>query len=318
MDEIGVSFMKPALTLSLLFALATPLAAQRSDAPFVVEESGESFYRLDEAVKSIGDGDATITIAPGSYKDCAIQTEGSITYRAARAGSVVFDGGICDGKAALVLDGRSAVVEGIIFQNMRVADRNGSGIRLQKGDLRVVNALFRNSEQGILTHDDENSTLTIDRTTFTGLGGCPDGMCSHSIYVGKYGRVVVTNSRFDRGTGGHYVKSRAARNDISDNSFDDTQGRETNYMIDLPAGSTGNIVRNIFVQGRSKENYSAFIAVAAESRTHRSAGLVVSGNKASLAPGVSRNTTFVADWSHEPLRISANQLGSGLQTFETR
>jgi hypothetical protein len=310
--------MKPVLTLSLLFALATPLAAQRSDAPFVVEESGESFYRLDEAVKSIGDGDATITIAPGSYKDCAIQTEGSITYRAARAGSVVFDGGICDGKAALVLDGRSAVVEGIIFQNMRVSDRNGSGIRLQQGDLRVVNALFRNSEQGILTHDDENSTLTIDRTTFTGLGGCPDGMCSHSIYVGKYGRVIVTNSRFDRGTGGHYVKSRAARNDISDNSFDDTQGRETNYMIDLPAGSTGNIVRNIFVQGRNKENYSAFIAVAAESRTHRSAGLVVSGNKASLAPGVNRNTTFVADWSHEPLRISANQLGAGLQTFETR
>jgi hypothetical protein len=143
-------------------------------------------------------------------------------------------------------------------------------------------------------------------------------MCSHSIYVGKYGRVIVTNSRFDRGTGGHYVKSRAARNDISDNSFDDTQGRETNYMIDLPAGSTGNIVRNIFVQGRNKENYSAFIAVAAESRTHRSAGLVVSGNKASLAPGVNRNTTFVADWSHEPLRISANQLGAGLQTFETR
>lgn len=310
--------MKPALTLSLLFALATPLAAQRSDAPFVVEESGESFYRLDEAVKSIGDGDATITIAPGSYKDCAIQTQGSITYRAARAGSVIFDGGICDGKAALVLDGRAAVVEGIIFQNMRVADRNGSGIRLQQGNLRVVNALFRNSEQGILTHDDENSTLTIDRTTFTGLGGCPDGMCSHSIYVGKFGRVIVTNSRFDRGTGGHYVKSRAARNDISDNSFDDTQGRETNYMIDLPAGSTGNIVRNIFVQGRNKENYSAFIAVAAESRTHRSGGLVVSGNKASLAPGVSRNTTFVADWSHEPLRISSNQLGAGLQTFETR
>lgn len=35
-------------------------------------------------------------------------------------------------------------------------------------------------------------------------------------------------------------------------------------MIDLPAGSVGTITHNEFVQGRNKENYSAFIAVGAE------------------------------------------------------
>lgn len=305
-----------AVTLTLI--AASPLTAQRSEGPFRIEEMGESFWRLDDAVKAIGDQEATIVIAPGTYKDCAIQSGGSITYRAAKAGSVIFDGGVCDGKAALVLDGTAAVVDGLIFQNMRVPDRNGSGIRHQKGDLTVVNSLFRNSEQGILTHDDQNGTLTVDHTSFSGLGGCPDGVCSHSIYAGRLKYVRVTNTRFDRGTGGHYLKSRAVRTDVSDSSFDDTQGRETNYMIDLSVGSTGTITRNVFVQGRNKENYSAFIAVSPEGREHRSGGLIVTNNRASIAPGVDRNTIFVADWSHEPLRISANQIGPGLRMFETR
>lgn len=310
--------MKPLFAFTLAIALAAPLGAQRGDAPFQVEETGDTFYRLDDAVQSIGEGEGTIAISPGTYRDCAIQRAGQITYKAVRAGSVIFDGGICDGKAALVLDGLGAVVDGIIFQNMRVPDKNGSGIRLQKGNLHVVNAMFRNSEQGILTHDDPQSRLTVDRSTFTGLGGCPNDLCSHSIYTGNYGQLIVTNSRFDRGTGGHYVKSRSAHVEISHSSFDDSQGFETNYMIDLPAGSVGQISANTFVQGKNKQNYSAFIAVAAESRDHRSAGLVISGNRASLAPGVSRNSFFVADWSHEPLKISGNQIGTGLRLFETR
>jgi hypothetical protein len=310
--------MKRLLVLSLLASLAAPSSAARDGTAFTVAETGQGFYRLDDAVKAVGDGNATIVIASGSYSDCAIQKEGNIIYRAARAGSVVFDGGICDGKAALVLDGRGAVVDGIIFENMRVPDRNGSGIRLQKGNLSVINSMFLNSEQGILTHDDPNSTLSIDHTTFSGLGGCPDGMCSHSIYVGKYGRVVVTRTRFDSGTGGHYMKSRAARNDVSDSSFDDTRGHDTNYMIDLPAGSVGAIERNTFVQGSHKENHSAMIAVAAEAREHRSAGLLVANNSARMAPGADFNTVFVADWSHEPIRVTANQLGAGLKPFEQR
>jgi hypothetical protein len=129
---------------------------------------------------------------------------------------------------------------------------------------------------------------------------------------------VVTNSRFERGTGGHYVKARTGLVEIRNNSFDDTRGFETNYMIDLPAGSRGSIIGNEFVQGENKENYSAFIAVGAESISHSSTGLVISNNHASIAPGVRRSTTFVADWTKEPLRILSNQLGAGLKLFETR
>ena len=309
--------MKTSLALSLLLAASAAPAQQR--APFRVEESGRAFWRLDEAVKSIGDGDGTISIASGSYSDCAIQSGGNIVFRAEVAGQAVFDGGVCEGKAALVLRGLSARVEGLVFQNMRVPDGNGAGIRLEKGDLSVSNSMFRNSEEGILSAPDPESEVVIDKSTFSGLGRCDRGLsCAHSIYIGDYGSLTVTRSRFERGTGGHYVKSNAARATIENNSFDDSGGRATNYMIDLPSGAVGTITGNVFVQGRDKENYSAFIAVSAEARNHPSQGLSIAGNDARIAPGVDRQSVFVADWSHEPLRIGANKLGPGLKPFEVR
>lgn len=298
--------------------IAAPLFAADA-APFTIAETGKGFYRLDDAVKSVGDGDATILIAAGTYRDCAIQTGGNIVFQAETPGRAIFDGGICESKAALVLRGRSAKIEGLVFQNMRVPDGNGAGIRLEQGDLAVSNSMFRNSEQGILTAPDPAGQIIVDRSTFSGLGRCDRGLaCAHSIYVGDYGSLTVTRSRFERGRGGHYVKSNSGRISISDSSFDDTQGSATNYMIDLPSGAVGTITRNVFVQGKNKENYSAFIAVAAEARNHRSAGLVVAGNDASIAPGVGRSTIFVADWSHEPLKIGPNRLGPGLSAFELR
>ena len=305
-------------SVALALVLAAPLSAQSSGAPFTVEETGRGYARLQDAVTAIGNGDGTIRIAPGTYRDCAVQTGGRIAYAALSAGTAIFDGTSCEGKGGFVLRGAAAHVEGLVFQNFQVPDRNGSGIRLDKGNLTVVNTVFRNSEQGILTNNDRAATISIDRSTFSGLGGCPDGMCSHSIYVNDNARLIITRSRFERGTGGHYVKSRAARTDISDSSFDDTRGSETNYMIDLPAGSVGTITHNEFVQGRSKENYSAFIAVGAETINNPSAGLTISANRASIAPGVQRTSTFVADWTHEAIRLTGNQLGAGLKPYDQR
>ena len=95
----------------------------------------------------------------------------------------------------------------------------------------------------------------------------------------------MTRSRFEEGRGGHYVKSRAVRADIASSSFDDLRGEATNYMIDLPEGAVGQISNNWFVQGRNKENYSAFIAVAAEGETHPSGGLSIVANDARRFPG---------------------------------
>jgi hypothetical protein len=270
-------------------------------------------------VRAIGDGQGTIRIAPGRYEECITQDGGEIRYLAERAGSVIFDTVTCEGKAAFVLRGRSARIEGIVFQNMQVPDRNGAGIRIEQGDLVVRESLFRNSESGILGANDHSGSVRIERSTFSGLGRCDDGVdCAHSVYINGSGAVFVANARFERGRGGHYVKSRAPRIDIVDSSFDDSGGQATNYMIDLPVGANGTIARNAFVQGANKENYSALIALSGEGDEHDMTRLVIADNQASVAPGFRHNTIFVADWRGAPVALRNNRLHAQIAPSERR
>jgi len=297
--------------------LLTPTGAYAR--AFTLSETGRSYDQLSEALAAVGDATATIVIAPGTYNQCAVQEKGRITYRAAESGNVIFDGTICEGKAALVLRGRSANVEGIVFQNMRVPDGNGAGIRLERGNLMVTESLFRDSEQGILTHNDPASVIRINRSTFRYLGRCDRGLdCAHSIYIGHYGALIVRNSRFEAGTGGHYVKSRASHVEISGNSFDDSAGKATNYMIDLPNGSAGLIANNVMMQGRNKDNYSAFITIAPEGRERDSSSLVIRDNHASFVSGLQRTSTFVANWSEDTPNLSNNSLAKGIKQTDSR
>lgn len=295
------------------------LAAQPVPGAFTVVESGQSFATLQDAVNAIGNTRATISIAPGTYRQCAVQEQGVITYVAVEPGSVTFAGRSCEGKAAFVLRGTGAEVRGITFSNLAVADGNGAGIRLEQGALNVAYARFENSQQGILTGDDPQGRIYITRSTFSGLGTCENSAgCAHSLYIGNYGSLTVRESRFERGTGGHYLKARAAEVVIEGNSFDDANGRATNYMIDLPAGSVGRIADNWFVQGRDKENYSAFIALGAEDLLHSSDGLEVTGNEARFVPGLSRSSVFLADWTGSRIVMQGNRLAAGLKPYEQR
>lgn len=308
----------------LLIALlaAAPASAQSigpAAEPRFAVEGGQTFFTLQEAVRAIGDGRGTIRIAPGRYEECITQDGGEIFYVADQPGGVIFDTVTCEGKAAFVLRGRAATIEGLVFQNMQVPDRNGAGIRLEQGTLTVRESLFRNSESGILGSNDQRGAIRIERSTFSGLGRCDEEYdCAHSIYINGAGPVSVTNSRFERGRGGHYVKVRSPQVEVSDSSFDDSQGRATNYMIDLPWGANGTISGNSFVQGRDKENYSAFIALAGEGDENSPSRLNVVNNQASLVPGLQRRTVFLADWSGSPVRLEANRLGDQITPTERR
>ena len=306
--------MKRSLLALALFA--APAFAQGS-APFTV--NGQGFATLQEAVSSIRLGTATILIAPGTYRQCAVQAGGHITFKAVKPGSAIFEKVACEDKAALVLRGQGSVVDGLVFRGYRVSDGNGAGIRTEMGDLTVTNAMFLDSQEGILGGEPTGQKILIDHSTFAGLGQCDESPgCSHAIYLANKGSVTITNSRFERGTGGHYVKLRVPNVSITDNSFDDTAGKKTNYMIDLPEGATGLIARNTFVQGRNKENHTGLIVVAAEAQTYRSTGLRVEGNDARLSPGDGTSPAFLADYSHDKLALGANRLGTGLRGFETR
>ena len=310
-----------AIMSPLAVFLAAPVAvtASQPSVPFVIEETGAIHQSLQDAVDAIADGEGTIIVNGGTYRQCAVQTAGAITYRAAKPGAAVFDGTACEGKAALVLRGRAAAVEGLVFANISVPDRNGAGIRLENGTLAVSRSWFRDSEQGILTAAGQGIALRIDRSTFSRLGTCEGaGGCAHSVYAGDIRDLTVIASRFEEGRGGHYLKSRAARNEVRDSSFDDSGGRATNYMIDLPNGGTGAITGNMFVQGADKENYSAYIALGAEGASYSMDGLRIADNDAGPVPGLQRRSVFVADWTGDALDLGENRLGAGLEPFERR
>ncbi len=308
----------------LLIALlaAAPASAQSvgpAAEPRFTVEGGQAFFTLQEAVRAIGEGRGTIRIAPGRYEECITQDGGEISYVAEQRGGVIFDTVTCEGKAAFVLRGRAATIDGLVFQNMQVPDRNGAGIRIEQGNLTVRETLFRNSESGILGSNDQRGAIRIERSTFAGLGRCDDEYdCAHSIYINGSGPVSVTHSRFERGRGGHYVKIRSAQVEVTDSSFDDSAGRATNYMIDLPWGANGAIAGNSFVQGRDKENYSALIALGGEGDENGPSRLNVVNNQASLVPGLHRRTVFLADWSNSPVRLEANRLGDQITPTERR
>lgn len=300
-------------------ASATADAQEGSAPPYTVVESGQGFARLQDAVNAIGNGRGTIRFGSARFADCAVQRGGDIAYIAAVPGQAILEGVACEGKAALVLGGRSARIEGLVFAGIRVPDRNGAGIRLEQGNLSVSQAWFRDSEEGILTAPNPSGTIVIDKTTFSRLGRCDgDAACAHSIYTADIGSLTVTRSRFEAGRGGHYLKTHARRVEIVNNSFDDSRGSATNYMIDLSMGSGGRIAGNWMVQGRDKENYSAFIAIAAEGHNTKADGLVIEANDARFAPGVDRSSNFVADWSGDRLALGQNTLASRIARFQKR
>ena len=321
---IGLRAMNRTVSRAALaaLALATPALAQpayQPGKPYLLVETGQRFQRLQDAIYAVGDGAGTIRIAPGHYQDCGVQEHGRITYAAEIPGQTIFERTVCEDKAGLVLRGAGARVVGLVFARYHVADGNGAGIRLEHGNLAVSQAWFRDSEEGILAADDPAGSISIDSSTFTHLGRCDRGLaCAHSAYLNFYGHVKVTHSRFEKGDGGHYLKVRAGHVEIIDNSFDDAEGRQTNYLIDLPAGATGRISGNWFIQGAHKENPRTLIAVAAETRKHSSDGLRIENNVARFAPGATRSTTFVADWSGDHLLIGSNQLAEGIGRYEHR
>ena len=309
-------FRLPLLIAASLIAL--PAFSQTNPGPFTVEESGQSFARLQEAVDAIGGRRGTIRIAPGLYRDCAVVEQGAVAFVADVPGKSVFEGVVCEDKASLVLRGESARVDGLVFTGLFVDDGNGAGIRLEEGDLAVSNAMFLDSQSGILTAAFPSGSLSIDRSSFAGLGKDPTGNGAHSVYVGGYGSVKVARSRFERGVGGHYLKSRAAAVEIIDNSFDDSKGNDTNYLIDLPNGASGRIAGNSFAQGPNKRNYSTLITIAPEGVEHPSSGLVIENNRAWLSPQFEHRTTFVGNWSGEAVTMRENELADRITPYEDR
>ncbi|MFC3712341.1 right-handed parallel beta-helix repeat-containing protein [Sphingoaurantiacus capsulatus] len=282
------------------------LDAARTDTPgagmpFMLQ-SGGAFPKLADAVRAARDTD-TITVMPGTYEDCAVISRGRLTLRAMIPGTVTFRGKTCEDKAALVVRGDEAIVEGLRFTGYKAADGNGAGIRLEKGDLTIESSTFEDSENGMISGNGQEGRATIERSIFRRLGKCRPDNCSHSLYMGRFAGLTVKESLFEEGRGGHYIKARVREVDIQDNLIDDSKGEETNYLIDLPNGATGTIRGNAMIKGITTQNRCCVVVVSAEVQQNE-ATVLVDGNQ--VANLDDRPVILLADYKGQA-RLGDNQ-----------
>ena len=153
-----------------------------------------------------------------------------------------------EGKAIWVVRGGVMAVQGFDFVGAKVADKNGAGIRFEKGQLSIKDCTFTDNENGILTSSDKDAVLLIENSEF-GNNGFGDGY-SHNLYVGAIKKLTVTGSYFHHAKVGHLLKSRAAENHIFYNRLTDETGGRANYELEFPNGGLAYVVGNVLADDR--------------------------------------------------------------------
>jgi hypothetical protein len=234
--------------------LALFLIAAYAQAGAVLQVGPQYALAAPSAAAVIAHDGAVVEIAAGTYRgDVAVWTQNDLVLKAV-GGRVVLeaDGRSAEDKAIWVIKGDHVHVEGIEFSGARVADQNGAGIRFEGGSLSVSRCVFRQNENGILTHDYAGSRLLVELSEFA-RNGFGDGY-SHNLYAGSIAELTVRFSYLHDAHVGHQLKSRARENRILYNRIADEREGDASYLIDLPNPGRAVILGNALYRGPHAEN----------------------------------------------------------------
>ena len=253
-------------SLAWLFAAALSFAALPRPAEAATEGSAvaaasqvievgphRAVKTIAEASRLAKDG-AMVLVDAGTYaRDTASWSQSHLTLRAVGGRArLVADGAAAERKGIWVMSGMHMSVEGFDFEGAAVPDRNGAGIRLERGSLRVLDCSFTHNEMGILTNNDQATTLEVVNSEFA-HNQRPGGH-NHNLYAGTIQRLTVTGSYFHHGHSGHLLKSRAAFNHITYNRLTDEADGHASYELEFPNGGVAWVIGNIIQQGPQTEN----------------------------------------------------------------
>jgi hypothetical protein len=196
------------------------------------------------------------------------------------------DGKHAEGKAILVVRDGDVDIDNIEFRGARVPDRNGAGIRFERGRLHVHRCAFFDNENGILAGNISSAELSIEDSEF---GQAPVGTpLPHLLYVGRIGRFTLSGSRVSGGQQGHLVKSRARINHIRHNQLVDGVGGRAAYELEFPNGGLAYVVGNVIGQTAQTSN-AALVSYGAEGLDDQEHALFMVNNtliSEGLRPGV--------------------------------
>lgn len=231
-----------------------PAPAAAETTPQVLQVGpGRTYKRITDAAKVARDGD-TIEVDAGDYLgDVTTWTQRHITVRGVGGRPRLFATGLsAEGKAIWVVRTDDMVVENLEFRDAKVPDRNGAGIRHERGRLTVKGCVFRDNENGILAANDGSAELVVENSEFAN-NGTGDGY-SHNLYAGSIAKLTVLGSWLHHAKVGHLLKSRARENHILYNRLTDEFDGNASYELEFPNGGLAYVVGNLIQQSNVTEN----------------------------------------------------------------
>lgn len=240
------------------------------------------------AIARAKDGD-TIKILAGLYEnDHAVIKQDNLTITGVNGfAHLKSTGRIPGGKAIWVVTGNNIIIKNIEFSGARVPDKNGAGIRLERGSLTLDNCYFHDNEMGLLTANNPNISLVIKNSEFSRnvQDYTRTGRLSHNIYVGQIDRFVMENSISRGAIYGHTVKSRARNSIIRNNRIFDEGDISASYLIDIPNGGVALIENNYLYRNKGAQN-NVLISYGAEGMKYDRNALTIKYNIAINEGGI--------------------------------
>ncbi|HXR89359.1 MAG TPA: hypothetical protein VN750_03665 [Steroidobacteraceae bacterium] len=252
--------------------------------PFVIEGGG-TYDSLAAAVAAAASG-SVIDVVAGTYRDqSATIPRASVLTIQSVGGMAIFDAvSPLANTQGIIKTFGDLTVNGLEFTNAAISNAlggNGAGIRYKRGNLTVLNSVFRNNQEGILGDADPDGTVLIDHSTFIGNGNPtdPQGL-EHAIYVTRINSLTVQNSTITGTTGaGSNIQSRAAHTSVLDNVMDDGTVSQANYAINVPNGGEVLIAGNAIEKGSRTTNHRIVAyGAAGAGRLYSNNSLTVAGN----------------------------------------
>ncbi|WP_343632475.1 right-handed parallel beta-helix repeat-containing protein [Roseateles sp.] len=208
----------------------------------------------------------TLEIQAGEYPgDVAVWTQDDLTLKAVGGRvRIPANGAHAQGKGIFVTSGKRMTIEGLDFIGAKVPDRNGAGVRLERGSLTLRDCRFQDNENGLLAANDGSIELLIESCDFGAIA--PGDGHTHNCYVGAIAKLTVLGSYFHHGSSGHLLKTRAAVNHIFYNRLTDETGRAS-FELEFPIGGLALVMGNVIQQSPTTENFH-LIGYAGEGLSH--------------------------------------------------
>lgn len=249
LEKLGTGKTAHIIALALLLAGNLPFAHSAT----LRVGPGEQLTRIADAAHLAKDGD-TVEILSGEYRgDVAVWQQKQLTIRGIGQRPVLIAAGnSAEGKAIWVIRNGEFRIENIEFRGARVSDKNGAGIRFERGRLTIRHCTFIDNQMGLLTSSYKDTELTIENSEFA-RNGIGDGL-THNLYIGTIAKVSITGSRFHAANVGHLIKSRARQSDIRYSFFYDGTGGTASYEVEFPNGGIAILVGNIIGQSATTQN----------------------------------------------------------------